>query len=101
MRWFLIICVLVTGLHSSPDAHADEITELRALADQGHVDAQFNLGIMYSIGKGVVQDYKQALFWYRKAADQGLSSAQCNLGVMYNDSRGVVQDSLQRFDVRW
>jgi TPR repeat protein len=33
--------------------------------------AQFNLGNMYNYGKGVIQDYNQAVYWYRKAAEQG------------------------------
>jgi len=68
MRWFLIICVLVTGLHWSPDANADEIAELRARADQGNARAQFNLGNMYNGGDGVVQNYVQAHKWYNLAA---------------------------------
>ncbi len=85
----------MTALHWSPDANADEIAELRARAEQGNARAQFNLGNMYNGGDGVVQDYKQALFWYRKAADQGNARAQFNLGNMYNGGDGVVQNYVQ------
>ncbi len=71
MRWFFTICLLVTGLLCSPDAHADDIAELRARAEQGLASAQFNRGAMYHSGLGAVQDYKQAVFWYRKAAGKG------------------------------
>ena len=71
MRWFLTICVLVTGLHCSPDARADDIAALRTRADQGDVTAQFDLSVVYITGKGVAQNYKQAVVWSRKAADQG------------------------------
>ena len=47
---------------------------------------------MYSKGKGIPQDYGEALKWLRKAAEQGNSSAQLNLGVMYDNGKGVVQD---------
>ncbi|WP_288844273.1 tetratricopeptide repeat protein [uncultured Megasphaera sp.] len=40
-------------------------------ADQGLVEAQFNLGVCYEDGKGVAQDYKKAVEWYQKAVDQG------------------------------
>jgi TPR repeat protein len=30
-------------------------------ADQGYAKAQSNLGIAYTIGKGVLKDYKQAV----------------------------------------
>jgi TPR repeat protein len=48
-------------------------------AKQGNVEAQSFLGLMYSEGLGVAQDYKQAVYWYQKAADQGYAEAQNNL----------------------
>lgn len=38
---------------------------------------------MYELGRGVKQDYQQAVHWYRKAAEQGDAQAQCNLGLTY------------------
>ena len=61
-------------------------------AEQGHTSAQFNLGSMYDDGRGVVQDYKEAVKWYRKAAEQGDAGAQYNLGVMYLHGTGVIED---------
>ena len=46
---------------------------------QGLAMAQYNLGVMYSQGRGVPQDYKQAFKWYAKAAEQGDAFAQNNL----------------------
>ena len=92
MRWFLTICVLVTGLHCSPDARADDIAALRTRADQGDVTAQFDLSVVYITGKGVAQNYKQAVVWSRKAADQGNATAPTSLAGMYDTGQGVVQD---------
>ena len=64
----------------------------RPLAEQGDAEAQVNLGVMYSNGRGVPQDYAAAVGWYRKAADQGYASAQYNLGLMYDNGQGVPQD---------
>ena len=61
-------------------------------AQQGDVRAQAILGLMYKFGKGVTQDYKQAVKWYRKAAEQGDVDAQYNLGLMYASGKGVTQD---------
>jgi TPR repeat protein len=33
-------------------------------------------GVKYTFGKGVLKDYKQAVYWYQKAADQGDAKAQ-------------------------
>ena len=47
----------------------------------------------YYNGRGVRQDYAQAVQWYRRAAEQGHAQAQNNLGVMYEQGQGVRQDS--------
>ena len=44
-------------------------------AEQGLAGAQSNLGVCYSEGRGVPQDDKQAVFWFRKAAGQGDTEA--------------------------
>ena len=54
--------------------------------------AQLNLGLMYSKGHGVPQDYKEAVRLYRLSAEQGHAKAQSNLGTMYYNGQGVPQD---------
>ena len=54
----------------------------RKAADQGHAQAQCDLGDIYRNGRGVVQSSKEAALRYRKAADQGYANAQSNLGAM-------------------
>ena len=49
---------------------------------------------MYDNGDGVVQDYAEAVKWYRLAAEQGNAMAQTNLGFMYEYGRGVLQDNI-------
>ncbi len=72
--------------------YAMAIKEFRPLAEQGHAEAQFNLGLMYEIGVGVPQDFAEAAKWYRKAAEQGVAVAQSILGVIYHSGDGVPQD---------
>ena len=62
------------------------------LAEQGDVEAQFNLGLMYGKGKGVKKDYSKAIQWWGLAADQGNGKAQTNLGWMYEIGKGVPKD---------
>ena len=47
----------------------------RKAADQGHAEAQYQLGRLYSVGWGVNQDEDQAALWYEKAARQGHAGA--------------------------
>src|SRR5215469_9394049 len=60
--------------------YAGALDELLPMAKQGNAEAQCELGIMYANGKGVPQDYTEAIKWYRLAADQGYSTAQFSLG---------------------
>lgn len=71
------------------------LNEWKPLAEQGFASAQFNLGIMYNNGQGVLQDYREAMKWYRPAAEQGHASAQYNLGVSYYYGEGIVKDNLK------
>ena len=68
-------------------------------AKQGDASAQFNLGVMYDNGRGVLKDDAEAVRWYRLAAEQGYADAQFNLGLMYDNGRGVLKDEAEA--VRW
>ncbi|WP_054600519.1 tetratricopeptide repeat protein [Neisseria sp. 74A18] len=69
----------------------NEINQLKQLAEQGDVEAQFNLGGLYHQGLGVEQSDSKAAEWYGKAAEQGHVKAQFNLGVCYDQGLGVEQ----------
>ena len=47
---------------------------------------------MYANGKGVIQNDKEAVKWYRLAAEQEHARAQFRLGLMYENGWGVPQD---------
>ena len=63
-------------------------------ADQGHANAQHNLGRSYAVGEGVLKDDAEAVKWYRLAAEQEHAEAQFNLGVRYAFGQGVLKDSV-------
>ena len=75
--------------------YTQALKEFMTLAEQGNATSQYNLGVMYEYGEGVLQNYSQAVSWYRKASEQGLSSAQFNLALMYLNGNGVPQDYTQ------
>ncbi len=64
----------------------------RQAAEQGHANAQHNLGVMYKMGEGVSMDWEEAFKWYRKAAEQGNAPSQFSLGVMYKNGWGVAEN---------
>ena len=111
MRRFFIAVFLVvacaTGAAAGPLEGASSALQrgdftlgmklLRPLAEQGNAEAQYNLGVMYAEGKGVPQDDRAAVQWWRKAAAQGDAEAQYNLGLSYRTGRGVPQDVILAF----
>jgi TPR repeat protein len=60
-----------------------------ARAKAGDAVAQYDLGVLYAQGKGLVQDYTSAASWFRAAAAQGNVDAEYNLGVLYAQGLGV------------
>ena len=78
---------------------ATALREWTPLAEQGNASAQYNLGFMYDLGMGVLQDDKTAVKWYTLAAEQGNADAQYNLALMYKNGEGVLQD--YKTAVKW
>lgn len=66
--------------------------KLQQLADIGDRDGQYNLGVMYTQGKGVQKDDRKAAYWYEKAAMQGHRFALNNLANAYLNGVGVTKD---------
>ena len=77
--------------------YAEAAKLYRLAADQNNAKAQFNLGLMYTLGHGIPKDYAKAMKLYRLAADQGLTDAQYNLGIMYKDGDGVPKDYVSAY----
>jgi hypothetical protein len=67
----------------------------RLAAEQGHAEAQFNLGFCFANGKGVAQDEAEAVRYFRLAAEQGYADAQFNLGCCFANGKGVAQDEAE------
>ena len=51
--------------------YATALREWRPLAEQGDASAQYNLGLLYTNGQGVPQDFVQAYKWYYLASASG------------------------------
>ena len=93
----LVACSQPAGYEEGMKARnrGDFVTALkvwRPLAEQGHAEAQYALGMMCFYGLGVQQSYTEAVTWYRLAAEQGYPKAQNHLGVMYLDGLEVARD---------
>jgi TPR repeat protein len=60
-------------------------------ANQGNLDAQFNLGHMYYTGQGLPQSYEKAFELYTSASEGGHPGATTKLGMMYYTGEGLPQ----------
>ena len=76
----------------TPD-YADGIRMMRKLAEDGYLEAQFQMGKLYQDGNRIPQDYQTALAWFKRAAEQGNLKAQTNIGNIYfYGGNGVIVD---------
>ena len=80
------------GTVDEPLDHGFEAEADPSAAGEGDVYMQLLMGEKCFYGDGVLQDYAEALSWYRKAADQGDAGAECALGWMYENGLGAAQD---------
>ena len=67
--------------------------------DQDNVEVQNILGLMYSLGCGVLQNYKDALIWFGFSADHGDADAQFEVGAIHALGLGTPID--YELAVKW
>jgi TPR repeat protein len=96
MRWMKILLLGLMLLSVVACRSIVDIKEVRAAAEDGVAQAQYELGMRYVLGeKGACLDYEAAAYWFRKAAEQGFAQAQATLGGCYLDGKGVNKDFKQ------
>lgn len=78
--------------------HQYMVETVKPKADAGDAAAQYEMGIIYYHGKGVVASQKEALEWFQKSAAQGNPEAQLQLGKMYAAGEGVEQSDTAAFE---
>ena len=64
-------------------------------AKKGNDKAQYELGLMYKMGRGVNRNTPEAIKWWLKSANQGNVDALCALGWMYDSGDGVNEDNVE------
>ena len=88
----------VSGLNM-PVSLSQECEDLIKKAMEGDAVAQNRLGVRYYDGKGVEQNYEEAIKWFRKSAERGNDWGQYNLANCYYNGKGVSQDYVEA--VKW
>lgn len=97
LRWISIIATLIgVGLCLRLYLGGEHASQ----KDMSNLAAnEYNLGVSYYRGWGVVKDYGEAVKWYRKAAERNHALAQFYLGVCYYRGDGVAENHAQA--VNW
>ncbi len=105
--WSLL--VLALGLTPCADVHAQfggfgqeesfDASALQQLAERGHADSQYELGLRYYEGKGLPKDETKAAEWFKKAAEQQNLSAMNAYGHVLEFGQGVTKD--EKLAVEW
>ena len=93
MKKILISIILI--IYCTGSSWSGEVEDIVKNAESGNASSQLQLGYMYSMGSGVNQSYKQAIYWFKKSADQGNDYAQVTLGVLYSTGKGVDKNDEQ------
>jgi S1-C subfamily serine protease len=75
------------------------IEEVKAKAEAGDVESEFQLGCRYRDGDGVAKNQVEAAKWLRKAAEQNHAEAQYLLGLRYYAGFGVAKNQVEA--VKW
>lgn len=78
-------------LHKSGDT-TSAVSIWKKWAQQGDVDAAYNLAVIHQHADGVAYDPAAALRWYRIAAERGDKVSRIQLGLMYQNGEGVPAD---------
>lgn len=74
---------------------AGAVGQWRPLAEKGDVDAAFNLGQAYRLGRGVPMNLAEAQKWFETAARKGHVDAATSLGIL------LFQNGNQVGSMRW
>ena len=81
-------------VEASPQDYKEAVKWYRLAAEQGHAEAQINLGVMYETGRGVLQDNTMAHMWYNIASANGNEKAAgTEITSRSNDQRRHLKSS--------
>ena len=90
MNKFLLLWSLFIGMMGYGQEKEIDVKTIIKEAKEGDAIAQYNLGILYSIGTDdLPKSYTEAVRWWEKSAVQGMDLAQTRLGWAYENGIGL------------
>ncbi len=79
------------------DDYATALVAWMPLAEDGDLNAMYNIGLIYDEGLGVETDKVRALRWYLAPAEEGDVAAQFNMATIYDFGKGVPENNEKAF----
>ena len=83
------------ALFSRANKHESAVQWWTKAAEQGDLEARFNLGQAYRLGLGVAKDEAKAFEWMLRAASDGVAAAQSRIGLAYATGDGAALDPIE------
>lgn len=80
------------------DIAKNRFNRFNTLALHGDAQAQFNLGVLYTLGDGIKKNPEKAFECFKESANQGHATAQYNLAHCYLNGTGVTPNPQEAFN---
>jgi len=77
------------------------VVDRLAQAEAGRAEALYDLGLLYSTGQGVKQDYVQAHKWFNLASVKGINRASVDRCEVASELDAVSMAHAQRLARQW
>lgn len=94
-KYYIWIAIFFLSMH--PKVDAAPLDKMIDSANEGNVEAQLQLGVIYATENGSNAHLEEAKKWLIKAAHGGSVEAEYNLGVIYSGSEKNSQDYSQAY----
>jgi len=84
---------LINEFTNVSDPTEEDVKNAKYHAENGNVEAQYNLALMYDLGKGLPRNPHEAEKWYKAASNSGHAAAKYYLAKMYStQNSGIRRD---------
>jgi TPR repeat protein len=96
----LTIILLLLGVTVFAEVTQDDVSGMKKIAEQKDFQGalySYLVGDCYYEGKGVIQDYKEAVKWLLRSAEMGNPVAQIDLGRCYFNGQGIKKDKVEAY----
>src|SRR6266542_6608996 len=97
LKFSIIILNCSINMSKTEAKYDNDYNDLYKAAENGDINAQNNLAVMYYQGGGIERDLEKAFYWFQQAAEHGCNVTQNNLAIMYYEGEGIERNLEKAF----